>query len=251
MSDKIDPLTCLCEGNFECPTPDVCPEMFRRENDALRAENKELTAILNSHRRLYTDGRLPTWTCEATDEEIIEILLPDQEQKREISALRAENERLKAQHANDLHTIDVGSKANAALEIENERLNAEREEDVAIQGGYQMEQLVAENERLHEDIARYKAHMLRLAALETVVEENERLRAENERLKQGSDTMGPLEYIAFLRAENERLRAALELAHQHAYPKPGCAVCEVLGLNSGRADYGQAAPSAPSPAADS
>ena len=72
MSDKIDPLTCLCEGNFECPTPDVCPEMFRRENDALRAENKQL----------------------------------------------------KAQHANDLHTIDVGSKANAALEIENENVRA-------------------------------------------------------------------------------------------------------------------------------
>ena len=42
----------------------------------------------------------------------------------EIDALRAENERLKAQHANDLHTIDVGSKANAALEIEIERLRA-------------------------------------------------------------------------------------------------------------------------------
>ena len=38
----------------------------------------------------------------------------------------------------------------AVLELtrENERLKAEREEDVAIQGGYQMEQLVAENERL-------------------------------------------------------------------------------------------------------
>lgn len=66
----------------------------------LRADVEELTAILNTHRRQYTDGRLPTWVCEATDEEIIEILLPDQEQKREISDLRAG-----LVHA--LHAIDM------------------------------------------------------------------------------------------------------------------------------------------------
>ena len=37
----------------------------------------------------------------------------------------AENERLRQQHANDMHTIDVGSRANAALEIEIEQLRAE------------------------------------------------------------------------------------------------------------------------------
>jgi hypothetical protein len=43
---------------------------------------------------------------------------------RQIDELRAEVERLRQQHENDMHTIDVGSRANAALEIRVEQLRA-------------------------------------------------------------------------------------------------------------------------------
>jgi ACT domain-containing protein len=50
------------------------------------------------------------------------IALEDLQQT--VERLQRENERLIQQHDNDMHTIEVGSHANAELHVENERLRA-------------------------------------------------------------------------------------------------------------------------------
>ena len=69
------------------PGTPVLTGYWAKEYARLQAEVQELTAILNTHRRQYADGRLPQWTCEATDEEIIDILLPASQS--EVADLRA------------------------------------------------------------------------------------------------------------------------------------------------------------------
>jgi ACT domain-containing protein len=58
------------------------------------------------------------------------IALEDLQQT--VERLQRENERLIQQHDNDMHTIEVGSHANAELHVENERLRAALQEVVAI-----------------------------------------------------------------------------------------------------------------------
>jgi hypothetical protein len=51
------------------------------------------------------ESAVELWRRDSTDEEIIEVLLPDQEQRHEISELRAENEQLRVD--NDLLRMDI------------------------------------------------------------------------------------------------------------------------------------------------